>query len=226
MAKKSEILSWMVILCSCFIAVNVQAGSKLSIGQYRILEEGDSYGYTPVSSKYSTNRYRAKLTMPYISGYRGSSGLGNASIKLSYLSQWQSTFIDFNYRQKLATADKRLTVPARDTSTSIELSRYLLNGIIFAELGYTWRNVAQAKLAKRKDGFYYSFGGIYPLIPKINVGIVLDHKPTALGRLDQSATLIAQYKMNQKQRLSMSFGVGLSSASPDYLLGLAWSTKF
>lgn len=226
MAKKSKILSWMMILCSYLIAVNVQAGGKLSVSQYRILDGTDSYGYTSVSSKYSTDSYRAKLNLPYISGYRGNSGLGNASIKLTYLSQWQNTFIDFNYRQKLATADKRLTVPARDTSTSIELSRYLLNGIVFAELGYTWRNVAQANLAKRKDGFYYSLGGIYPLIPKINVGIVLDHKPTALGQLDQSATLIAQYKMNQKQRLSMSFGAGLSSASPDYLLGLAWSTKF
>lgn len=226
MAKKSEILSRMMILCSYFIVVNVEAGGQLSVSQYRILNGTDSYGYTSVSRKYSTNSYRAKLNLPYISGYRGNSGLGNASIQFTYLSQWQNTFIDFNYRQKLATAEKRLTVPARDTSTSIELSRYFLNGIVFAELGYTWRNVAQANLAKRKDGFYYSLGGIYPLIPKINIGILLDHKPTALGRLDQSATVIAQYKMNQKQRFSMSFAAGLTSASPDYLLGLAWSNKF
>lgn len=225
MARKSEIFRW-VILCSYLIAVNVQAGGKLSVGQYRILDGGDSYGYSPVSGKYSNRFFRAKLTLPYISGYRGNSGLGNASIKLSYLSQWHNTFIDLNYRQKLATANKKLTVPSRDTGVSIELSRYMSGGIIFAELGYTWRNAAQANLNKRKDDFYYSLGGLYPIATKVNGGIILDHKPTALGGLDQNATLIVQYKMSQKQRVTMSAGKGLASASPDYLLGLAWSIKF
>lgn len=202
------------------------ASDKLSVGQYRILDGKDSYGYSSMSFKRSSQLYRAKLNLPYISGYRGHEGLANASIKLSYLSTWEKTFVDLNYRQKLATANKELTVPVRDAGFSIGLSRYLFGGVGFAELGYTWRNTAQAKHSKRKNSFYYSLGGLYSVLPKLSAGLVVDHKPTALGRNDRSITMFTQSKLTKNQRLTLSMAAGLSSASPESILGLAWANKF
>ncbi len=223
---RPRVIHLALLLCIYSLSVELHAGSKLSIGQYRILDGEDSYSYTPVSIKQSTRYYRGKLTLPYINGYRGRNGLGNASIKLSYLTQWNKTFIDLNYRQKISTAKKELTLPVRDSAISFELSRYILGGIGFTELGYTWRKAAQANIAKRKDSFYYSFGGLYPVSTNLTSGIILDHKPTALGRLDQNMTLFSQYKLNTEQRLVISFAKGLTTASPAYLMGLTWSYKF
>jgi hypothetical protein len=207
-------------------AVHGKESIKLSIGQYRILDDADSYNFTSVSAKYSTSHYRARLTLPYISEYLGESGLGNASIKLSYLTQWQKTFIDFNYRQKLATADERLTVPVRDTGMSIELSRYISGGIGFFELGYTWRNEVQSSESTRNDSLYYALGGLLPLSDDLLVGLTLDHKPTALGRLDRSAGLITQYKVSHRSRLGFNVTKGLTTTSPDWLVGLVLSHKY
>lgn len=207
-------------------AVQGKESIKLSIGQYRILDGEDSYNFTSGSAKYSTSHYRARLTLPYISDYLGESGLGNASIKLSYLTQWQNTFIDLNYRQKLATADERLTIPVRDTGMSIELSRYISGGIGFFELGYTWRNEAKSSESTRNDSLYYALGGLIPLSDDLLVGLTLDHKPTALSRLDRSAGLITQYKVSHRSRLGFNVTKGLTDTSPDWLAGLVWSHKY
>ncbi len=219
----------LIVLLFCLSLVGTiqaQEGIKLSIGQYRILDDSDSYDFTPVSIKYSTQQYQARLTLPYINGYQGESGLGNISIKLSYLTQWKKTFIDLNYRQKLATADDKLTVPVRDSGMSIELARYVAGGIGFVELGHTWGRKAQSNQAERNDRFYYALGGVYPVSPSVSLGLILDHKSTALGQLDRSVSLISQYKLTKKNRLGISIAKGLTTASPSWLIGGMWSHKF
>ena len=206
--------------------VHGKEAMKLSIGQYRIADGEDSYNFTSLSAKYSTSQYRARLTLPYISNYLGESGLGNAAIKLSYLTQWQNTFIDFNYRQKLATADERLTVPTFDTAMSVEMSQYISRGIGFFELGYTWRNELQSRDSTRNDSLYYALGGLLPLSDDLLVGLTLDHKPTALGRLDRSVGLITQFKVSLKSRLGFNVIKGLTTTSSDWLIGLVWSHKY
>lgn len=199
---------------------------KLSAGQYRILDGEDSHGFTPIAIKYSTSRYKAKIALPYIEGYRGESGLGNIVIKLSYLTQWENIFIDFNFRQKLATADEQLTLPVSDRGGSVELSRYLYGGIVFAELGHIWRSSAPSDYRDRNDSFYYSVGGMYPMSKAIHSGVVFDHRITALGRLDHIVTGFLQYKWNSDVRLGASIGKGLKHISPDWIGGLTWSHKF
>lgn len=217
---------FLVITMAVAAASQAQQNIKLSVAQYRIADDSQSYNYTPVSIKYSTNQYQARVMLPYIRGYKTRSGLGNASIKLSYLTQWKKTFIDFNYKQKLATADDRLTVPVRDNGVSIELSRYLLGGIGFIELGHTWRNNAHSRLAERNDSFYYALGGMYPIKKGLSLGLLIDHKPTALGQLDRSLTTLGQYKLNSHQRLGFSISKGLTATSPKWLVGLVWSYKY
>jgi len=207
-------------------AAHAQQGLKLSVGEYRIFDDADSYGFTSVSSKYSGQGYQASLNLPYISGYRGKSGLGNIAVKLAYLTQWRKTYIDLNYRQKLATADDQLTVPAWDTGMSIELARYIAGGIGFMELGYSWRNKAQSSQSERKNSLFYAVGGIYPLMKQLSVGMILDHKPTALGKLNRNVTAIAQYKLNQKHRIGVNGSKGLTRTSPNWVLGLVWSQVF
>ncbi len=206
--------------------VHAQQGLKLSVAEYRILDDADSYGLTSVSAKYSSLSYQASVNLPYIRGYRGKWGMGNVSVKLAYLTQWRKTFIDLNYRQKLATADDQLTVPAWDTGMSIEFARYIAGGIGFMELGYNWRHKAQSSQSERKNSLFYAVGGIYPLMKQLSVGMILDHKPTALGQLNRNITALAQYKMNHKYRLGVNGSKGLTRTSPNWVLGLVWSQTF
>lgn len=207
---------------------------KMSLGQYRIADSSGSYWYTPVSATYKSKQYKARLSVPYISDYQGQSGLGNATVKLSYLSQWQSLYIDFHAKQKIDTAESNLTLPVKDRAASIELSGYALGGVAFLELGHWWRENhvasqgagAQQINVERENSFYYVLGGVYPIKKGWIAGLVLDYKPTALGRLDRAASTLLQYKINSKQKVSATLGKGLSSSSPDWISGLNWSFKY
>lgn len=199
---------------------------KIGVGHYRILDEADSHSFTPISIKYSTSRYKAKLVLPYINGYRRESGTGNAVIKLSYLTRWNDVFIDLNLRQKLATANKKLTLPVSDRGGSIGLSRYISKGVIFAELGHVWRSSEASSNKSRDNSFYYALGGLYPLQKGLNSGIVFDHRVTALGRLDHIATGFIQYKWDEHSRIGASLGKGLKEVSPSWIAGLTWSYKY
>jgi hypothetical protein len=200
------------------------AGEKLILSQYRVIDGESSYFYSRLSIKHTNKDYRLKFSLPYISGYRDQSGLSNAAIKLSYLSQWQSNYIDINFRQKLATADKGLTRPAWDQSLSIQVSRYWYKSALFAELGHNWRKSAEQGYQDTASTFY-SLGLLYPLSKSIKLGGLVDNKPTALGNQDQGLTFYSRIKLNTMQKLTLSLAKGLSAASPDYYFGLAWSVK-
>ena len=218
---------FILISSGCLILpVHAKDSFKLSAGQYRIFDGAGSHSFTPIGIKYSTGHYRAKIVLPYIEGYLGESGLGNIAIKLSYLTQWKSVFIDLNVRQKLATADEKLTLPVSDRGGSIELSHYLYQGIVFAELGHTWRSSAPSTYKERDDGFYYALGGMYPLQKTLYSGVVFDHKVTALGGLDRIVTGFVQYKWSTDVRVGASLGKGLKQISPNWITGLTWSAKY
>lgn len=216
-----------LISSGCLILpVQAKEGFKLSAAQYRIIDGEDSHGLTPIGFKYSTNSYKAGVVLPYIEGYRGQSGIGNVVIKLSYLTQWKSMFVDVNFRQKLATANEKLTLPISDRGGSLELSHYLYGGIVFTELGHIWRSSAPSNYKERNDSFYYSLGGLYPLQKKLYSGLVFDHRITALGRSDHIVTGFLQYKWSVGTRIGVNLGKGLEEISPDWIAGLTWSSKY
>lgn len=218
---------FVLISSGCLILpAQAKESLKLSAGQYRIFDGEDSHSFTPIGIKYSTDNYKARIVLPYIEGYRGESGLGNVVLKLSYLTQWQSVFIDFNFRQKLATADEELTLPVSDRGGSIELSHYFYGSIVFAELGHIWRSNTPSTYRNRDDSFYYALGGMYPLQKKLYTGLVFDHRITALGRLDHIVTTFVQYKWSADTRIGASLGKGLKEISPDWIAGLTWSSKY
>lgn len=218
----------LLLLSSGCLVLPVQAKEsiKLSAAQYRIFDGEDSHSFTPIGIKYSTGNYNARIVLPYIEGYRGQSGLGNVVVKLSYLTQWKSVFVDFNFRQKLATADEELTLPVSDRGGSIELSHYLYGGIVFAELGHIWRSSASSVYQDRADSFYYALGGMYPMQKKLYSGLVFDHRITALGRLDHIVTGFLQYKWSADTRIGANLGKGLKEISPNWIAGLTWSSKY
>ncbi len=217
---------------------------KFSLGQYRIADSAGSYWYTPVGLYYSSGTYKAKLSLPYISGFNGRDGMGNASVKFSYLSQWKKLYLDFHLKQKLATADSNLTLPVKDTGASIELSGYLWGGVAFMELGHWWRenyqydsdnqdgngeteNQDQVDLVRqREDSFYYVLGGVYPIKKGWVSGLLLDYKPTALGNLDRTVSVLLQYKLNARHKITATLGKGLSDTSPDWVSGLVWKITY
>lgn len=227
------VLIWLLVA-----PVQAKETIKMALGQYRIADSSGCYWYTPISATYKNDHYKARLSVPYISDYHGRSGLGNATIKLSYLSQWQSLYIDFHAKQKIDTAQSNLTLPVKDKAASIEVSGYVLGGVAFLELGHWWRENYEASQQSdtqdtdnqntkidRENSFYYVLGAVYPVKKGWIAGFILDYKPTALGKLDQAASTLLQYKINSKQKLSATLGKGLSSSSPDWISGLSWSVK-
>lgn len=224
MQIRSASLIGLIFINLILMAQKGVAAEKLSLSQFRVLDGDSSYFYSAMSFKHTNKDFRLKLSLPYISGYLDQSGLGNAAIKLSYLSQWQDNYIDFNFRQKLATADKGLTRPAWDQSLSFQLSRYWFNSAVFAELGHTWRKAARQGYQDKQSTFY-TVGLLYPLSKSISLGGTFDNKPTALGNQEQGFTLYSQFKLSSKQKLATSLTKGLSPVSPDYYLGLSWSVK-
>ena len=213
---------------------------KLSLGQYRIADSGGSYWYTPVGLYYSTRTYKAKLSLPYISGFNGRDGMGNASVKFSYLNQWKKLYLDLHLKQKLATANSDLTLPVKDTGASIELSGYLLGGVAFMELGYWWRedyqydsgqqddssDTQESLVRQREDSFYYVLGGVYPIKKGWVGGLLLDYKPTALGNLDRTASVLLQHKLSARHKVTATLGKGLSETSLDWVSGLVWKITY
>jgi hypothetical protein len=216
---------------------------KMSLGQYRIADSSGSYWYTPVSATYKNSSYKARLSVPYISDYQSRSGLGNATIKLSYLSQWNSLYIDFHAKQKLDTADSDLTLPVKDRAASVEISGYMFGGVGFIELGHWWRKDYHTTFqeedprvegktnqyistTERENSFYYVLGAVYPVKKGWITGLVMDYKPTSLGNLDRAVSGLLQYKVSAKQKISATLGKGLSDSSPDWISGLNWSVKY
>ena len=214
--------------------VQAKESVKISLGQYRIADSSGSYWFTPVSATYKNKQYKARVSVPYISDYQGQSGLGNASIKLSYLSQWKSLYIDLHVKQKWDTANSNLTLPVKDRAASIEVSGYMLGGVAFLELGHWWRENHvlsqstdnQNTSIERENSFYYVLGAVYPVKKGWIAGVVLDYKPTALGNLDRAVSSLIQYKISAKQKVSGTLGRGLSSSSPNWITGLNWSFKY
>ena len=224
------------------LALPVQAKEtiKMSLGQYRIADSLGSYWYTPVSASYKNKQYKARLSLPYISDYQGRSGLGNMTAKFTYLTQWKSLYIDIHAKQKWDTAKSSLTLPVKDRAASVEVSGYAFGGVAFIELGHWWRkNYAtdqesdeeesegeKAQVSERENSFYYVLGAVYPIKKGWISGLVLDYKPTALGKLDRMVSALLQYKISVKQKVSGTVGKGLSSSSPDWITGLNWSVKY
>ena len=237
-----RLVTFLLSICLLSMPLQAKESLKLSLGQYRIADSAGSYWYTPVSLYYSSGTYKAKLSLPYISGFNGRDGMGNASVKFSYLNQWKKLYLDFHIKQKLATADSNLTLPVKDTGASIELSGYLLGGVAFIELGHWWRENYQydneqkvdnsvnkgpvALVRQREDSFYYVLGGIYPIKKDWVSGLLLDYKPTALGNLDRMVSVLLQRKLSARHKITAILGKGLSETSPDWVSGLVWKITY
>ena len=212
------------------LAMPVQAAQsmKLSLGQYRVVAEQQSYWYTPISAHVAGGRYKAKLTLPFVKPDAGPNGLGNAVLKLTYQDQWSDLYVDVHLKRKLANANSKVTLPVNDTSLSVEFSRFILGGVGFVELGYWWR---KRTYLNRVDSLHYSIGGVLSL-SKLGfnkgwiAGLVVDHKPTSLGNLDRVASGLLQRKINARHKITASLGKGISRHSPHWISGLLWQVKY
>ncbi len=202
--------------------------AKLSLGQYRVVAPANHYWYTTVSGYYAASNYKIKLTQPFIKHDDGRKGVGNATLKLSLLNQWQKVYVDVHLKRKLANAKSGVTLPVNDTSLSLEASGFLWGGIGFIELGYWWR---QKTKFERTNSVYYSLGGVSSLnrwgFDKAWVaGLVVDHKPTSQGKLDRVASLLLQRKLSPNHKVTVTVGKGVSDESPNWITGLMWQKKY
>ena len=195
----------------------------LSAGQYRIQDNyQSSYWMQHISAYVKYKRVKAKVSVPYLQQENGEQGIGNGLLKVSWLNQWQGNYVDAHLRQRLATANEDITLPVHDQSVSLEMSRILGRIIGFIELGHWWREKTKYE---REDTFFSSVGAIHVVTKKWVLGGVMDHRPTAYGEIDRTATFIAQHRLTGQHKLTFSVGKGLESDSPDWTAGVQWQYK-
>lgn len=197
---------------------------KWTLGYFRVSDEqGRSYWYSNLSAQYRVQSFKLKASLPHIQRENGDSGIGNGLLKLSWMNQWQQVFVDFHLRQRLATAAKRVTLPVHDQGLSLELSGRIGRGIWFTEVGYWWREKTRFD---RKNTGSLALGGIIALSRSWIIGSVIDHKPSALGQIDQTFSALTQYRWTQRQKTMLYVGKGLTADSPDWITGLQWQYRY
>lgn len=214
---------WLLCLTANTSAQGQDIKAGLSLGQYRVQDGyASSYWMQHVSGYMKTKTLKAKVSMPYLQQDNGDSGTGNGLLKLSWLNQWQNLYVDLHVRQRLATANKAVTLPVHDRGASLEVSRFFGRTIGFAELGHWWREATQYD---RQNTYFSSLGAIHIISKRWMAGGIFDHRPTAYGEIDRTLSAIVQLRLDGQNKVSLSTGRGLEADSPDWTIGLQWQYK-
>lgn len=222
--NNKPILFALSLLLVCGSPTTAATTLGISAGQYRIQDDyQSSYWMQNVSAYVKTKHWKAKLSMPFLQQDNGRYGTGNGLLKLSWLNQIGGVYTDIHLRQRLATAYEDITLPVADRAASIEFSkRFGRTTVGFAETGYWWREKTKYD---RKNTFFTSLGGIRIVSKQWLMGGVFDHRPTAYGEIDRTASLLTQYRASKQHKFTLTTGKGLQADSPDWIIGIQWQYK-
>lgn len=208
-------------MMGCLIPFCVMAKSNISMGHYYIDDDSQSYQFTSLSIKKKESSWAAKISLPYVQTQKGEAGLGNIIFKASQKWRYERLLFRAHVKHKIATAQKEIVTPVNDTALAIEVNHQFSWGVGFIESGYWWR---QAKSYKRKDTAYASAGIIKGFKPYA-AGLIVDHKPTALGEQDSMVSILIKRTILKKYAVTALIGKGLTNDSPNTMVGLQFSKK-
>ncbi len=228
-------------------------GFDYSSGNYGETERTDML-YLPLTIKYRSFPWTAKVTLPYISitgpasvtaGGNGvlvdnsngsaretDSGLGDVTASLGFAldSLWEAsgnTFVDITTRVKLPTADAdaRLGTGETDYQLQLDIAQAIGNSTPFVALGYRW--IGDTDITDYNDVLYSSLGIDQKLTDTMGVGFSYDFMQATKDDADDRQELMGyiHWKVNQKISLNLYGVAGFTDASPDQAVGVQFVVK-
>lgn len=225
--------------------LNLTVGAEYISGNFGGTEPVEQL-YVPLTSRYITNKYAFRLTIPYlrVTGPAGTvqsdgtilpgtgeiitqSGIGDVIAGVTYRDAFNSEVssdvaIDFTAKVKLGTADadKGLGSGENDYTLQAELYKYLDRLMLFGIVGYKFRGDPDG--IELNDSWLSFVGGSYPLTRSLKAGLDFYYQQALFSGLDDQMELSAflRYKMSNRQYLRAYLIQGFGDASPDWGVGV------
>lgn len=211
---------------ACFLAASNDVianndSTTVNLGHFYVDAPQQNYQFTSVSGKYKTKNWSGKISVPYIQKAQGANGIGNTQLKLTRQWRSQNYLVRTHIKQKLNTANRHVATRVNDSAIAFEINRGFSWGVGFVESGYWWR---ENKTYSRENTWYGS-AGIISSIKPYTVGLLVDHKPTALGETDSVASLLLKRSIASGYSITALLGAGLNTDSPNTIIGIQLSKK-
>ena len=222
--------------------LSLSTGLDYSVGDYGDTQDTKTW-FLPVNLKYTTGRYTFKLGTAYIwtKGPQSVTPEGDplpgggikkwvhgpgdvtASLAANVLDDDNAAFdLDLVGKIKLATADssKALGTGENDYSLQVSLFKTLGSWGPYLDLGYRWKG-DPAGVNYRNVG-YGTVGTSYRLNRTWSAGADYSWraKQTATSSPLSEATVYANFKINNHNKLNVYGVTGFSDASPDWGIGM------
>ena len=226
--------------------IKLTTGAEYISGNFGGTESVDQL-YIPVTTRYVTNRYSLRLTVPYIrltapagtvksggviipgtgSGTISTdSGIGDVIAGVSFHDVLNTDAssdmeIDFTAKVKFGTADedKGLGTGENDYTIQAELYNYYDQFMLFGVLGYKFRgDPADINLNNSLLAFV---GGSYRLTPSLKSGLDFYYQEALFSDVDDQMELSAflRYKISKTRYLRGYLIKGFGDTSPDWGVG-------
>ena len=251
---------WPTLVALSLVAASAWAADGQLTGSVGMEYTSGKYGqstatdilYIPASVGYEADKYRLKLTVPYIRvkgpgtvipgigpTRRGTaaapttteSGLGDIVASGSYNvydNGTRGTLIDLTAKVKLGTADETKNLGTGENDYSFQVDAYQLSGNTtwFGTLGYTF--LGSPPGVTLDNVAYLSFGGSYRFRPDTSAGasFYLRDKPTPGGSEQQELTGFLTRDLNRDMKVQVYALLGFADGSPDYGMGAVLSRRF
>lgn len=228
--------------------LSLSSGLDYSVGDYGETQDTETW-FLPVNLKYKSGRYTAKLGMSYLwvrgpqsvtpegdplpggGVVRTVHGPGDVTTSLaaSVLEEETAAFdLDLVGKIKFGTADTRKALGTGENDYSLQASLYKTLGAWgpYLDLGYRWKGDPAG--VNYRDVWYGTVGASYRLNKAWSGGADYSWRDrlTAASSPVSEATLYANYKISDHNRLNLYGVAGFSDTSPDWGIGFTASHTF
>ncbi|TWJ19762.1 transporter [Geobacter argillaceus] len=158
-------------------------------------------------------------------------GLGDMKLRTGYVLYTEEEYIPSirpNFYVKFPTADKGkfLGTGAFDTGFAVELTKWIGNWVADGEAGYAIQG--KSSVLAVKNYLYYYAGGGYQLTEKLRPMLFLKGSTAPVEGTSSllEARLRVKYQLTKHTGIDGYLAKGITTASPDYGMGIAVSYEF
>lgn len=208
--------------------------------------------YLPVSVKYETSRWFAKLTIPYLeitgpsdvviidgrpvssggaTSRSSEAGLGDVVASAGYTAYenaWAGFILDVIGKVKLPTADenKGLGSGKTDYAFQIDALKSFAAYSLLGTAGYRW--LGSPAGVELNDVWFMSAGLVRKFSTEWSGGVLYDYREasTAMGSPQSEATIYASHSLSSQSRAQLYVVHGFGDGSPDWGIGGSVSRSF
>jgi len=205
--------------------------------------------YVPLSVRYASERFAARVTVPYTSSQspaiqftgpndiitsesskQSESGLGDISLAVSYLGLAESRdwALDFTAKIKWGTASAGDGLGTGENDYSLQFDAYVWQRRLLwmATIGYRWRG--DRGTYEFDDTWFLSVGAAWNLRSSIRLGLLLAHRPSSTTFSDDvtDLTLFLGKRWNRHWSAQVYTLFGVTDGSPDRGFGVSLTRHF